>query len=183
MNIDFIRNILLARKKTVLALVALIALNLLLYFYGTVFQRPHLDTMQRQLDERRQAAAGGVTKDAATVYREGKKDLETWRNRIAPKKDFARFVGSLFELAAGNSLKVRGVQYQPAPIMGEDLIAFTIHFDVSGKYSGIKSFIADLGRSPDIMHIDNISLSNAKQTEEAISMKVLLTAYFRPEGK
>ena len=183
MNTALLKDMFGTRRNTVLALIALVVVNLLLYLYGTVFQKPRLQRVEQQLEEKQRAAAGGVTKDAATVYREGKKDLETWRERIAPKKEFARFVGSLFEMAAGNSLTVRGVQYRPVQVKGEELTAFSISLDVNGKYAGIKSFIADLGRSPDIMHVDNISLSNTKPTEEAVSMKVSLTAYFRPEGK
>lgn len=183
MNTTFFKDILVTRRKTVGALVALVVLNLFLFLFAAIVQKPRLNSFKQQLDEKQRSAAGGVTKDAATIYREGKKDLETWRGRIAPKKEFARFVGSLFEMAAGNSLTVRGVQYKPVQVKEEDLTAFSISLDVNGKYAGIKSFIADLGRSPDIMHIDNISLSSTKPTEEAVSMKLLLTAYFRPEGK
>ncbi len=120
--------------------------------------------------------------DSADVYRQGTADLATWRARIYPKKEFARFIGEIFETATNNSLKVGAITYKPQQVKGEDLLAYSFGFNVSGKYAAIKSFIADIQRLREIAVIDNISLSG-KATEESIEMRLQLTAYFRVEGQ
>ncbi|MGA2151044.1 MAG: type 4a pilus biogenesis protein PilO [Geobacteraceae bacterium] len=62
------------------------------------------------------------------------------------------------------------------------MLAYSIGFNVSGKYAAIKSFIADIERLRAIAVINNISL-NGKAAEESVDMKLQLTAYFRVEGK
>lgn len=128
----------------------------------------------------RMQAAASNTLDAASVFRQGKSDLETWRERISPKRDFAAFIGELFETATNNNLKVGAITYKPGPVKGEDLLAYSIGFNVSGKYAAIKSFISDIESFKRIAVIDNIALSG-KSDEEAVDMRVQMTAYFRGE--
>ncbi len=183
MNIKFIVEIFKARRNFFIVILVLALLNAGLYIYAAAYQTPHLAAMQSEWFEKRRLAAGGVTQDAAAVYRQGTKDLAAWDARIPSKKEFARFVGELFEAAANNALTVGGVTYKPEPVKEEkNLLTFSISFNVSGKYAAVKSFIADLSRLREILTIDNVSLNNTKLTEESVSMRLQLTAYFRMEG-
>ena len=92
-------------------------------------------------------------------------------------------IGDIFETAASNSLKVGGITYKPAPNKDENLLAYSIAFNVTGKYAAVKSFLADLMRSREIMTIDNISLNSISATEDSDDLRVQLTAYFRMEGR
>lgn len=183
MNVDFLKEVFSTRRKTLIILSALLVVNVGAYLFLVLYQGPHLSALQAQLVQKQQLNSGGVTQDAAAVYRQGKTDLATWRGRIPPKKDFTRVVGELFEMAGSNSLKIGGVTYKPEVLKEENLIAFSIGFNVSGKYAAIKSFISDIARSREIMHIDSLVLNNSKPTEEAIDMKLQITAYFRMEGQ
>lgn len=182
MNLKFVKEVIRARQKTFILLAILALLDIVLYIYASAYQTPHLADLQNEWFEKRRLTSGGVAQDAAAVYRQGMKDLAVWNARIAPKKDFTRFIGDLFETAANNALVVGGVTYKPVLTKQEKLVAFSIGFNVSGKYASVKSFIADLGRLRDIMTIDNISLNNSKLTEETVDMKLQLTTYFRLEG-
>jgi type IV pilus assembly protein PilO len=183
MNIKLITEIFRARPKSLVFILVLALVNIGLYIYVSAYQAPRLAALQSEWFEKRRLAGGGVARDAAAVYRQGTKDLAAWNARIPLKKEFARFIGDLFESAANNALTVGGVTYKPVPIPDDkNLLAFSISFNVSGKYAGVKSFMADLGRLREIMTIDNISLNNTKPTEESVDMKLLLTAYFRMEG-
>jgi len=181
MNGKLLWDIIRSRPKSLTVVLLLVLLNAGLYFFSSYHQQPRLQDLRQKWVEKRRAAGGGV-RDAATIFRQGTGDLATWRDRIAPKKDFARLIGSLFDMAANNSLKVGGVSYKPVPVKEDNLLAFTISFGVSGKYAAVKSFIADLMRSREIMTLDNVSLASTKLTEESVDMKVQLTAYFKAEG-
>jgi type IV pilus assembly protein PilO len=170
-----------ARRNIFIFIFILIMINIGLYLYSSTYLEPHLVDLQKKWSDKRLLAAGGPVVDATVVYRHGISDLATWRERIYPKKDFARFIGELFETATNNTLKVGAITYKPEPVKDEKLIAYTIGFNVSGKYAAIKSFIADIERFKEIAVINNISL-NGSATEESVDMKLQLTAYFRLEG-
>ncbi len=183
MTVKFIEQILRARLKAFIFTAILVLVNVGLYAYVSVLQVPRMAALQNAWFEKRRTAEKGASTDKAAIYSQGTADLAKWRARIAPKRDFARMVGELFETAAGNSLVVGRVSYKPMPIKDENLLAYTIDFDVSGKYAGIKSFLADLMRSREIMTIDNVALNGSTGPEESVDLRVQLTAYFRTEGR
>jgi type IV pilus assembly protein PilO len=157
-------------------------INICLYLSSSVYLGPQVASLQNNWSEKRLLAAGGAGMDEAAFYRQGTADLVVWRTRIYPKKEFARFIGELFETATNSTLKVGSIAYKPQPIKSEGLLAYSIDFNVSGKYAAIKSFIADIEHFREICVIDDISL-NGKATEESVDMRLQLTAYFRVEGK
>ncbi len=181
MNYGLIRQIFLARRNWFIAILVMILMDGGLYLYYSSYLEPRLASLQREWSDKRLAAAEGAPLDMAAVYRQGNADLATWRERIYPKKDFARFIGDLFETATNNSLKVGAITYKPTSFKDEGLLAFTVDFNVAGKYAAIKSFISDLERLRQIVVINNVSLSG-KNTEESVGMRVQLTAYFKVEG-
>lgn len=180
MKIDIIRQIIKARQKSFICIAVLILANLGLYLFSSAYLEPRLVDLQRTWSEKRLQAARPPM-DPAAIYRQGSADLKSWRGRISPKREFARFIGELFETAVNNSLRVGAITYKPTPIKGEKLVAYSIGFNVSGKYAAIKSFIADIERLREIAVIDNLSL-NGKADEEFVDMRLQLTAYFRVEG-
>ena len=181
MKIDIILQILKTRPKSFVCIAILIAANFGLYLFSALYQEPRLADLQRKWSEKRLEAASAPPQDPAAIYRQGTADLKSWRERIPPKREFAAFIGELFETAVNNSLSVGAITYKPTQIKGENLLAYTIGFNVSGKYAAIKSFIADIERLRQIAVIDNLSLSG-KADEEFVDMRLQLTAYFRVEG-
>ena len=180
MNGKLLWDIVKSRPKSLAVVLLLVMLNGGLFFYNAYSHQPRLQNLRQQWAEKRRAGVG--VRDAAGIYRQGTGDLATWRGRIALKKDFARVIGTLFDMASSSSLKVGAVSYRPVPVKQDNLLAFTISFSASGKYAAVKSFIADLMRTKEILTLDNVTLSSTKTTEEAIDMKIELTAYFKTEG-
>ncbi len=170
------------RRKSVAALVVLLLIDVAMYLYLSGVKRPQLEETQEKSFAARKALKGGVPQDAATVYRQGMTDLDTWNKRIPLKRDFARVIGELMASAKQNSLSVGSITYKPSPVKGERQINYTISFGVVGKYGKIKNFISDVSRMRDIVIINNISLNNSKMTEESVDLKLELSVYFRMEG-
>jgi type IV pilus assembly protein PilO len=170
------------RRKSVAGIIILLLANAGVYAFLSFYQRPQLAAMQERAFAVRRSLKGGITQDAAAVYRQGKADLETWNNRIPVKRDFARVVGELMAVAKRNSLSLGSISYKPSPVKGERQLVYTISFNVAGKYGKIKSFISDISRMRDIVVINNLSLNNSKMTEEDVDLKLELSAHFRMEG-
>jgi len=181
MNIKLLWLNVKTRQKSFICVSILITINIGLYIYSSAYLEPNLVALQKEWSGKRVLAFGGTVQDTASIYRKGTSDLAIWRERIYPKKEFARFIGDLFETATNNTLTVGAINYKPEPIRDEKLLAYSIGFNVSGKYAAIKSFIADLERLRAMAVINNISL-NGKASEESVDMKLQLTAYFKVEG-
>jgi type IV pilus assembly protein PilO len=183
MNVKLVLKYIKAASKWFILIGFFLTVNICLYLYTSLFQQRKIESLQNTWSRNRDAAAGRGVTDVAAIYRQGEIDLKDWRSRILPKKDFARFVAGLFETASHNSVTCKGISYTVSHVKAEDLIAYTLALDVTGKYGGIKSFIADIGREKEILSIDNISLSNVDATGDAVNLKLTVTVYLRPEGQ
>jgi type IV pilus assembly protein PilO len=181
MNIKVVKEILKAQSRVFILILSLLVLNIALFMFSFIYQNPRLENLQNQWFEKRKLATGGSVADAATIYQQGIKDLKIWRDRILPKKGFARFVGTLYETTANNSLSFKGVTYKVIQIKEQGLAAYTLNFNVVGKYAAVKSFISDLQRMPEIFAMENLSLNNNNSIEDAVDLKVQLTVYLRME--
>ena len=181
MNVRVVKEIIKTQPKTCIMIFALALLNVCLWAYAAAYQKPRLEELQRIWFEKRKSVAGGAALSIASAYQQGESDLEAWRSRIIPKKEFARFAGNLFEIAANNSLAFKGVTYKVIQHKDENLVSYVLDFNVTGKYAAVKSFIADIGRMREIATLDNISLNNNSVTVDAVALKVQLTVYLRME--
>ena len=108
----------------------------------------------------------------------GRQDLKAWRAKILPKKNFPQFIGNLFDIAGNNSLGINGISYKSTEL-NEGLAAYTIEFNLSGKYAAVKSFVSDIQQLHEMITIDSVSLSSSKNTEDSVSLKVRMTVYLR----
>jgi len=180
-RLAYLKEIIRSRSRVLLALVLFLLLNIGLLLYQALVLEPKLANLQNQWFARR--STGGATLDRRAIFDKGTADLERWRSLIPPKKDLARILGELYELAATNSLSVGGVNFKPDMIKDQGLLTYTIGFNVSGRYASIKSFLADLGRLREMIAVETISLNNQKITEEKVNLKVSLVAYLRVEGQ
>jgi len=170
-----------AASKWFIPIGILLMVNIGLFLYTSLFQQREIESLQKTWFQNRNAAAGRGMTDVAAIYRQGEVDLKDWRSRILLKKDFARFVAGLFETVSHNSLSCNGISYTVSQVKAENLIAYTITLNVTGKYAGIKGFIADIGRKREILSMDTISLSDVNENGDAVNLKLKMTVYLRPE--
>jgi len=181
MNLAYLKEILLTRAKTLLFMMVLLILNIALVVFLNFFHRPKLEKLQNEWFTKRKIS--GSILDRGAAFDKGSADIIKWHALIPPKKDLARIVGEIYEIARSNSLSVAGITYKPENLKSEKLLSYIIGLNVSGRYAAVKSFIGDIGRLRDIVTINDISLSNPKLTEEAVSLKITLTIYLRQEGQ
>lgn len=178
-----LREIFRIRRGTIILLACLLLLDIVLY--GVVsHQGPRLGELQSKLAEKSRQAAAGTARDAATVYRQGTADLKTFRDRIPAKRDFARTLGELFDLASNNGLKISNISYKPGPVKGQEgLAVYEMSFSVVGRYPAVKSFISDILRWKNIITVETLSLNSAKATEDTVDLKVQVSQYLRMEER
>jgi type IV pilus assembly protein PilO len=166
------------RKKSCLAIIALGLVNILLYIFIMSFQVSKLDALRNQwLDKRQRPSFGAL--DKTLIYSQGKKDLAVFNSRIPPKKDFMRVVGELFDIASNNGLSVGSVGYKPELIKDRNLLVYGLTFSVSGSYAAVKNFIADIEQSPEMVSLDQITLTGGEASQDSVKVSVQISAFFR----
>ncbi|GLI38992.1 type 4a pilus biogenesis protein PilO [Geobacter hydrogenophilus] len=175
-------EVLKAKRMPIAVILVLILTNMGIVIYSQLVQEPKLVKLQDEWTEKRRLVTGGGG-DLAAIYRQGTADLAAFQERIPLKRDFTRQMMEVFEIAANNGLKVKGITYKPEAQKEANLVVYGVTMSLDGQYAGIKSFISDLQCHGGLLTIDSISLSNTSMTEEAVSLKMQLSAYLRPEGK
>lgn len=172
-------EILRTKKFALAIIVLLILLNAAMMTLAGSYQTKALAAAQEKWsDLRRQAAAAGKA-DAAARYRQTAADLENLKTRIPARREFARVLSDLFESASTSGVTTGAVSYKPQKVKDEALLSYQLSFSVSGSYAAVKSYLADLQNYPELIVIDNLSLSNADPFVENVTMDLGLTVYLR----
>jgi type IV pilus assembly protein PilO len=181
MNMAYLQEILRTRSRTLILILVLLILNIALMVFQNLYQQPKLSSLQNEWFTKRKTA--GSVLDRGAAFDQGNADIVRWKALIPPKRDLARIVGEVYEMARSNSLSVGGITYKTEHVKSEKLLTYVIGLTVSGRYAAVKSFIGDMSRLRDIVTIDAISLNNTKLTEETVSLKLNLTIFLRQEGQ
>jgi len=182
MNLDLIKDIYAQRRRVFGLIFFLVLVNLALVLYVSQWQQPQLDRAASELRAHEQAALKGMDRGEGARYRDNQRDLATFNERYIAKQDFAAFLSELFGFAKAHSLSMKGINYQPSVVKNQPLVTYVITFSLSGKYSGVKGFIAELARYPKLVVLNSVSLANTSKTEESVDLKVQLTVYLKTEG-
>jgi len=173
------REILVQKRTPLVAIAVLLVVNIALAVVAGAYQAPLLNALQTKWSELRRRAALQGRADADTVYRQGKGDLEKLAQRIPAKTQFPRVIGDLLDTAAANGVVTGGVTYRPLEIKDEHLLSYTLSLTVGGRYAAIKSFLADVQKSRDLVVIDSVALNNNDPYEEAVVLELHVTVYLR----
>lgn len=157
----------------------LLVVNVVLGVFVSAYQAPSLEDLQTKwAGLRLQAARAGQT-DPVALHRQGAADLEKLKSRIPEKRQFARVLSDLLEAAAGSSVEVGTISYKPVEVKGEALLSYQLSLSVSGRYAGVKSYLADLQKNTELLVVDTIAFSNSDISVEKVVMDLRITVYLR----
>lgn len=157
----------------------LLLINVALGVFVSVYQFPALADKQTKWSELRSQAARAGKVDAAVLYQQGAADLEKLKTRIPEKRQFARVLSDLIEAAASSDVVVGTITYKPVPLKEEPLLSYQLSLSVSGGYAAVKSYLADLQKSQELIVVETVSFSNSDLFVENVVMDVRLTVYLR----
>lgn len=177
MNYQMLRDIMAARPKSFAFLAFLALLAAAAVFYVSARQQPELEKARSAWFAKRDSLARGELLGEATRYHNAARDLDLFRKRLTPKRNFASLLEKLYDTGRNNSLSMKGVSLKPSKLKGEDIVVYSISFSLSGRYAGVKSFLADVSRFPEMVTIDSVALDNQSQTAESVTLRVQATAY------
>jgi len=183
MNLIVIKQVVLLRRKSLIALAFIFIVTLALQFFMKFYHEPGLEKQRSEwLKLRESESRGAALQSREILYKNGIADLARFRERIYLKSQFARFISELYEQAAINSLELLSITYKPALNKEEQLLEYQLAVSVSGTYSHLKKFIYDLGSSSNILVIDSISITSTDSSAETVQLQLQITSFFRMEG-
>lgn len=181
MRVKNLQEIILLKKKPLLALAVLLLIVTGLYVYISAIQESTLETLRQSWMAKRKQQMEGGSASIGAVYSQGVRDLALFYGRVPAKREFARQLGDIFEIASNNGLELKTVGYKPGTVKSGELLSYQLNLNLVGRYAPVKSFIADIQRLSEIVTIDSMQLAGAGPDQESIDLKVQLSAYFRTD--
>lgn len=161
------------------AITVLLLLNVLLGLVISFYQLPALADMQDSWNKLRNQSYKSRQMDTESLYRQGIADLETIKGRIPQKREFARVLSDLFEAAESSAVEVGAITYKPLQIKEEPLLSYQLSLSVTGSYAAVKSYLADLQNSKELIVVDSVAFSNTNPLEENVIMNLHISVYLR----
>ena len=152
--------------------------NLFFHFLAITQQRMKIDALQ--INYRKSRALSSTNSDQ--IYRKldsAQKDLHAFKAQLPGNSQFADIVIGLFEAIHNQGLTIGKMSYKTETIVAEGLLKYTTSFIVTGSYLGLKTFLADIQNSKDLLCIEHISFANRSADKEVIDMKLTLATYFK----
>lgn len=167
------------KRRSLIAIAVLLVINVILYIVISAYQEPGLTNARHQWNDLRGRVAAISRGDVTSAYRQGKSDLERLKARIPQKREFPRILGEIMEAAASSNVVLGGVTYKPKTVKDENLLAYGVTLSMTGSYAAVKSFLADMQKSRELLVVDNITLTNSDPFEESVTMDLQLTIYLQ----
>jgi type IV pilus assembly protein PilO len=166
-------------KRLLIAAAVLALVTLGLCVTVSTYQAPEIADAQLKWNDLRRRSASIGRGDVTSAYKQGQIDLAKLTDRIPLKRQFPRVLGDLIEAAASNGAVTGALTYKPEVVKGENLLDYGLTMKISGRYAAIKSFLADLLNTPELIVVEGFSLTNSDPFEEDVSMDLHLTVYLR----
>ncbi|AMV72777.1 hypothetical protein JCM30471_12930 [Desulfuromonas carbonis] len=166
----------------ILLLVSLAAAAVAFWYVGPQLAALENDFLRAQQNYRDARKSGEVDESPQGLFRRGLADLQTLAAAIPDRTDFTGLIGDLFAMAGQSRLAIDRVNYDPAPVKGEEeLLSYTVSFTVTGDYGQVKKFIYLIEHSPRLVAIEELNLNTSSGAErpDQINLGLRLTTYFR----
>jgi type IV pilus assembly protein PilO len=169
-------------RKGPLVVAALLLLNLLGLVIVSRVVAPRVEKARSALaleqGRLRQEKAGEAPLESGASYRQGRSELEQFRQSLLPREELTVFLGEVYSLARDNGLAIDRITYDPEALTEQGLLRYTLRFSVSGGYAQIKKFIFSFEHSDRIMILDKMSLSGEQAEQDRVALQLELTTYF-----
>ena len=173
-------------QKIPVVLIILSLLNIVVFFYLTVFMEKNAEDLELQFinqqSEVRKAEQGGDSAESPlVVYARGIKDLQRFRAAIPFKNELTGLVGEIFTLAESVGLQIDRISYNPKHQDEMQLLQYNLDFVVTGDYGQIKKFTHKIEQSSRLVTIVGMGLNRASKGNE-VNLKLKLSTYFRTDA-
>jgi Tfp pilus assembly protein PilO len=156
---------------------SLVILNLVFFTFIARAQKNSIVELQEAYNTKRRAHVPQIDSNQQKFIK-AKEDIQTFKETLPSRTEFADIAAELFEILRRNQLKAGKIIYKPESVESHGLWQYSTSFTLNGKYSALKAFLADIQESKTLFCIEGLSFSNRLGEEESVDMKVTITTYF-----
>jgi Tfp pilus assembly protein PilO len=182
-----IQRVIAEHRRVVYALVAAAVVNVVVFvFLVYPLQSDVANVEQRTRTAESSLAAAQADFARANGTLTGKdralKELDTFYSSVlamdltgARRLTFAR----LAEMAANSSLDFERRRYEPEIERGSNITRLRVTMELAGSYADIRDFIHEIEASPEFVVIDQVTVSEGAQDDDAVDLSLQLSTYYR----
>ena len=171
------------RNRTLIVMVALLALLAISLGWYASSQRTILDSLHEQWNKSRSRLTAMDKRDATVIYQQGIEDLRQLRQRIAPRLQFPRILGFIVREADRIDVDLADMTYRPRVIKDENLLAYDLKISVTGTYTSVKSFLVSMLSARDFIVVEGIRFSASDPFETDVTLDLQVSVYLREDGQ
>lgn len=190
-GMPLVRRIMAEHRRLVIPLVALLAVNSLVYVvavYPLAQRVANIEQRERAADQ--ELAAARRDFDAARGALVGKErastELTTFYSEILPsdlagarRLTYLR----LAQLARESGLRYERSTREPVSERGSTLTRLQIEMVLSGDYDSMRNFIYQLENAPEFVVIDDVGLAEGALEGSGLQLTLKLSTYYREEAR
>ena len=172
-------DILTQKRGALIVLAVILAADIaLMVAYGT-YVDPQVQSSYSTWSDLRKNASGPARADSATVYNQGRRDLDTLASRMSTRQQFPELLGSIQDLASACSVVVENFTYKQNPARERGPGVFDLKISVSGRYAEVKSFLDDIQGMDELAVVDSVTFTNSDMLADQVTMALSITLYLR----
>lgn len=159
-------------------IIIILLLNLILYLSLIRNQKKQIADLQQIYIQKRKSGPVNIN-DEIEQYLAAQKSVPAFRKHLPETSEFAERVKELDTALRKNGLSNSRMIFKPVKTDNLSLWKYSTSFSVSGKYSRLKSFLANLQNLPGLFCIESISFKNRSKKSEKVDMAITISTYFK----
>lgn len=173
-----------AHRGALLVLGVLLCLNVVLFVSLGQFIVPKVieeETryLKRQTEVRQLLRnQGGAAETPEQRYVLARQDLARFEQAIPDYRDFTALIEELLVLSNRAGLNITQISYSSEAFNVDNLLKFSLNFNVEGNYEQLKKFIYSLEQSTRLISIKQLNLQSVEG--DAVKLGLNLETLFRP---
>ncbi|RLB15670.1 MAG: hypothetical protein DRN37_05235 [Thermoplasmata archaeon] len=158
--------------------VLILLLNLVFTAVVVRRQRNSIEELQAMYSRKRNPDVPRE-RDEIARYRIAGVELRLFMGKVPPKERFVERVREIHELLQHNGLQMKGLTFKPEQAGPMKLWKYTSSFSVRGRFSQLKSFIADIQNSKSIFCLDHVSFKQVPNSRGLVDLGLEVSTYFK----
>ena len=159
-------------------IILILLLNLILYLSFIRNRKIQIADLQKIYTQTRKSGEVN-TNDKIEQYFKAKKSVLAFKKALPETSEFAEKIKELNTALRKHGLSISKMMFKPVKIDNLSLWKYSTSFSVSGKYSQLKDFLANLQNLPVLFCIESISFKNRSEKSEKVDMAITISTYFK----
>ena len=159
--------------------IIILLLNCVLYLSLIKKQKEEISEFQQVYSQKRKTGRSSPDYNKIGQYLAIRESIRTFKEYIPEASEFAESIKELDTVLHEPGLVTGKRIFKPTRIDTLSLWKYSTSFSVKGKYSKLKSLLANIQNLPGLFCIEKLALQNRSEKTEQVEMTLTISTYFR----